>query len=52
MGFLVTDLFFFFCSGNGKEDGFGTGCIQDPNTGECGCENSNGDFIVGSDSCS
>ncbi|KAF4314277.1 putative small secreted protein [Botryosphaeria dothidea] len=42
----------FFWNDNGKEDGFGTGCIQDPNTGKCGCENSNGDFIVGSDSCS
>ncbi|EOD47347.1 putative small secreted protein [Neofusicoccum parvum] len=42
----------FFWNSNGVSEGFGTGCIQDPNTGECGCENSNGDFIVGSDSCS
>ncbi|EKG11007.1 Glutathione-dependent formaldehyde-activating family GFA [Macrophomina phaseolina MS6] len=42
----------FFWNSNGEESGIGTKCIQDPNTGECGCENSNGDFIVGSDSCS
>lgn len=40
------------CSSNGEDSGVGTGCIQDPNTTECGCENSSGEFIVGSDSCS
>lgn len=38
-------------SDNGEESGEGAGCIKDPNTGECGCENSDGEFIAGSDSC-
>ncbi|OHW94701.1 hypothetical protein CSPAE12_06640 [Colletotrichum incanum] len=38
-------------SGTGEESGVGTGCIKDPNTGECGCENSDGTFVSGSDSC-
>lgn len=32
----------------------GKGCADkhiDPTTGECGCENSDGTFIAGSDSC-
>ena len=42
----------FFWSSGGAQQGVGTGCIRDPNSGECGCENSDGQFIVGSDSCS
>ncbi|KAF2683930.1 hypothetical protein K458DRAFT_418235 [Lentithecium fluviatile CBS 122367] len=41
----------FFWNDNGEDDGVGTGCIRDPNTTECGCENSDGTFVVGSDSC-
>ncbi|KAF2115933.1 hypothetical protein BDV96DRAFT_612506 [Lophiotrema nucula] len=41
----------FFWNDNGEDDGVGTGCIRDPNTTECGCENSDGTFIVGSDDC-
>ncbi|KAI7203425.1 hypothetical protein D0869_04346 [Hortaea werneckii] len=43
---------FFWVGDHGKSSGVGTGCIRDPNTGECGCENSDGEFIAGSDSCS
>jgi hypothetical protein len=42
---------FFWVSGHGKESGVGTGCIRDPNTGECGCEDSDGTFVAGSSSC-
>ncbi|KAI5362130.1 hypothetical protein Slin15195_G057820 [Septoria linicola] len=42
---------FFWEEGYGKEDGEGAGCIKDPNTGECGCENSDGEFIAGKDDC-
>ncbi|KAK1986461.1 hypothetical protein LZ30DRAFT_746406 [Colletotrichum cereale] len=45
------DCWTFFWSGTGEQSGVGTGCIRDPNTGECGCENSDGTFIPGSDSC-
>ncbi|TDZ17236.1 hypothetical protein Cob_v009723 [Colletotrichum orbiculare MAFF 240422] len=45
------DCWTFFWSGNGTESGAGTGCIRDPNNGECGCENSDGTFVSGSDSC-
>ena len=38
-------------SGTGEKSGFGTNCIEDPTTGECGCENSDGTFVAGSDSC-
>ncbi|KAB2579781.1 putative small secreted protein [Lasiodiplodia theobromae] len=46
-----TDGWTFFWNDNGESSGVGTGCIRDPNTTECGCENSDGEFIVGSDSC-
>ncbi|KAL1623440.1 hypothetical protein SLS54_004429 [Diplodia seriata] len=42
----------FFWNDNGSSSGDGTGCIRDPNTTECGCENSSGEFIAGSSSCS
>ncbi|KAK4622164.1 hypothetical protein CLAFUW4_07209 [Fulvia fulva] len=45
------DCWTFFWSGKGTSSGVGTGCIRDPNTSECGCENSDGEFIAGSDSC-
>ncbi|KAJ5886436.1 uncharacterized protein N7473_009110 [Penicillium subrubescens] len=35
----------------GQSSGVGTGCIKDPSSGECGCEDSDGVFVVGSDSC-
>ncbi|KAL5000917.1 hypothetical protein BDV10DRAFT_182801 [Aspergillus recurvatus] len=46
------DYWIFYWGDEGSESGYGTGCIKDPNTGECGCENSDGTFIAGSDSCS
>ncbi|KAJ4393027.1 hypothetical protein N0V93_002233 [Gnomoniopsis smithogilvyi] len=45
------DCWTFFWSGTGASSGYGTGCIEDPNTGECGCENSDGTFVAGSSSC-
>lgn len=45
------DCWTFFWNDNGSSSGVGTGCIKDPNTGECGCEDSDGTFISGSDSC-
>ncbi|KAL3437114.1 hypothetical protein BDV09DRAFT_193403 [Aspergillus tetrazonus] len=45
------DYWIFYWSDEGSESGYGTGCIKDPNTGECGCENSDGTFVAGSDSC-
>ncbi|KAK5134190.1 hypothetical protein LTR08_006850 [Meristemomyces frigidus] len=42
---------FFWESGYGKSSGVGTGCIEDPSTGECGCESSDGVFHAGSSSC-
>ncbi|CEL06012.1 Putative Small secreted protein [Aspergillus calidoustus] len=45
------DYWIFYWSDSGTESGVGTGCIRDPNTGECGCENSDGTFVVGGDSC-
>ncbi|OLN81178.1 hypothetical protein CCHL11_10354 [Colletotrichum chlorophyti] len=45
------DCWTFFWGDNGDDTGFGTDCIKDPKTGECGCENSDGTFIPGSDSC-
>ncbi|KAG2812009.1 hypothetical protein JG687_00009598 [Phytophthora cactorum] len=46
------DCWTFFWNGNGTADGVGTGCIRDPNTGKCGCENSNdGKFIAGKTDC-
>jgi len=38
-------------SGNGTDSGVGTGCIKDPTTGDCGCENSDGTFVADSSSC-
>lgn len=46
-----SDYWTFFWNDNGSSSGVGTGCIKDPNTGECGCENSDGEFISGSSSC-
>ncbi|KAL3421309.1 hypothetical protein PVAG01_07754 [Phlyctema vagabunda] len=45
------DCWTFFWSGTGTESGVGTGCIRDPTNGVCGCENSDGTFVSGSDSC-
>lgn len=42
---------FFWVADHGESQGVGTGCIEDPSTGECGCEDSDGTFIAGSDSC-
>ncbi|KAK1456227.1 hypothetical protein CPAR01_07313 [Colletotrichum paranaense] len=47
---LMADGFTMY-SGTGEEDGVGTGCIKDPNTGVCGCENSDGTFISGASDC-
>ena len=47
-----SDCWTFFWEGNaGKSEGVGTGCIKSPDNGECGCEDSTGQFIAGSDSC-
>ncbi|KAH6666219.1 hypothetical protein B0J14DRAFT_620432 [Halenospora varia] len=51
MGSTDDDCWTFFWSGTGEENGVGTNCIEDPETGECGCENSDGTFVAGSDSC-
>lgn len=45
------DYWTFFWGSEGESSGEGAGCIKDPQTGECGCENSTGEFIAGSDSC-
>ncbi|KAA8895541.1 small secreted protein [Sphaerosporella brunnea] len=45
------DCWTFFWGNQGEETGYGTGCIKDPHDGTCGCENSNGVFVKGSDSC-
>ncbi|KAF2215150.1 hypothetical protein CERZMDRAFT_35702 [Cercospora zeae-maydis SCOH1-5] len=42
---------FFWEEGYGAEEGEGVGCIKDPNTGECGCEDSDGTFIPGGNDC-
>lgn len=47
-----SDAWTFFWSNLGSSSGVGTGCIRDPEDGTCGCENSNGQFIKGSSSCS
>ena len=47
-----SDYWIFYWSDDGESSGYGTTCIKDPNTGECGCENSDGTFVAGSDSCS
>ena len=46
-----SDYWTFFWNGNGESKGEGAGCIKDPQTGVCGCENSNGQFVSGSSSC-
>ncbi|KAL4960180.1 uncharacterized protein BDV14DRAFT_193149 [Aspergillus stella-maris] len=46
------DYWVFYWGDEGESTGYGTTCIKDPNTGECGCENSDGTFVAGSDSCS
>ncbi|KAI9736172.1 MAG: hypothetical protein M1834_001057 [Cirrosporium novae-zelandiae] len=46
-----SDCWTFFWNDNGESSGVGTGCIKDPDTGECGCEDSDGTFVAGSDSC-
>lgn len=45
------DYWTFFWGDEGESEGEGAGCIKDPNTGECGCENSDGTFVAGSSSC-
>ncbi|KAL4935400.1 hypothetical protein BDV06DRAFT_234351 [Aspergillus oleicola] len=47
-----SDYWIFYWGSEGESSGYGTTCIKDPNTGECGCENSDGTFVAGSDSCS
>jgi hypothetical protein len=42
---------FFWVADHGWHEGVGTGCIRDPQTGECGCEDSNGTFHAGSNNC-
>ncbi|KAJ5265558.1 hypothetical protein N7505_004608 [Penicillium chrysogenum] len=46
-----SDYWVFYWSDAGDSTGYGTACIKDPQTGECGCENSDGTFVAGSDSC-
>ncbi|KAJ5479823.1 hypothetical protein N7530_005332 [Penicillium desertorum] len=46
-----SDYWVFYWSDAGESTGYGTTCIKDPQTGECGCENSDGTFVAGSDSC-
>ncbi|KAJ5357868.1 hypothetical protein N7541_005026 [Penicillium brevicompactum] len=46
-----SDYWVFYWSDEGKSSGYGTTCIKNPQTGECGCENSDGTFVSGSDSC-
>ena len=46
-----SDYWVFYWSDEGEDSGVGTGCIKDPQTGVCGCEDSDGTFISGSDSC-
>lgn len=45
------DYWTFFWGDEGESSGEGAGCIKDPQSGECGCENSDGEFIAGSSSC-
>lgn len=41
----------FFWDGRGAQAGVGTGCIRSPDSGECGCENSDGTFVEGGEGC-
>ena len=45
------DSWTFFWSNAGESKGEGVGCIKDPNTGVCGCENSDGTFVPGASNC-
>ncbi|KAI7782618.1 hypothetical protein LA080_013106 [Diaporthe eres] len=45
------DYWTFFWTGEGESSGEGAGCIKSPVDGTCGCENSDGTFVAGSDSC-
>ena len=45
------DCWTFFWGSGGEDEGYGTNCIEDPSTGECGCEDSDGTFVAGSSSC-
>lgn len=45
------DYWTFFWGDEGEESGEGAGCIKDPQSGECGCENSDGTFIAGKSDC-
>ncbi|KAE8354272.1 hypothetical protein BDV28DRAFT_156365 [Aspergillus coremiiformis] len=45
------DCWTFFWSGQGESSGEGAGCIRSPDDGTCGCENSTGEFVPGSNSC-
>lgn len=45
------DYWTFFWGNGGSSEGEGAGCIKDPQSGECGCENSDGEFIAGKDDC-
>lgn len=45
------DYWTFFWGSEGESEGEGAGCIKDPNTNECGCENSDGTFIAGKSDC-
>ncbi|KAJ5128162.1 hypothetical protein N7448_008941 [Penicillium atrosanguineum] len=47
----ASDYWIFYWSDDGEEGGYGTTCIKDPETGKCGCENSDGTFVSGSDTC-
>ncbi|KAI0123980.1 small secreted protein [Xylariales sp. AK1849] len=46
------DCWTFFWDSSGESDGVGTACIKAPDTGECGCENSDGTFVPGGTDCS
>ena len=49
---LQVDVFVLIDSSNGDSSGPGTGCIRSPDDGSCGCENSDGTFVAGSEDCS
>lgn len=46
------DYWTFFWGSEGESQGEGAGCIKDPQSGECGCENSDGEFVAGKSDCS
>ncbi|KAH8652078.1 hypothetical protein BX600DRAFT_440991 [Xylariales sp. PMI_506] len=48
---IDADCWTFFWGSGGEDEGYGTSCIKDPSTGECGCEDSDGTFVAGSSSC-